>query len=717
MMPEKLPKIRCFALRRECRQWLDSHQSELYHACILLCGPANTDRLRFPGGSEPHEKLGPGELRVHILLTGGSGLLGTELRKLGAEFDAPGHDQLDVRDAVNVREYIDSQRPAIIIHAAAATNNREIEADPRTALETNIIGTTNVALACLGTRIRLVYISTDYVYRGDRGEYTEADELLPANLYAWTKLAGECAVRAVPNHLIIRTSFGGTRFDYPAAFTDKWSSKDYVDVIAPQLLQAARSPLTGIVNIGGPRRTIYDYASERSPEVRKITRDSSQHASPADTSMQLDRWQEYKRGQGVVRGVTSCRVCGSERMQRYLDLGMLPLANNLAASALAARQMPRFPMQVQYCRDCSLSQLSVVVDPRELFSHYTYRSSINKGYIRHCRQMAIALRDSLELTESDLVVDIAGNDGALLAEFRDEIGVGVLNVDPAENIAAIAESRGIPTINHFWSDKVAERVVREFGRPKLITATNVFAHVDDVRGFMAAAKTSLHPQGALVLEFPYGVDFIEHCEFDTIYFEHLSYMLIEPVRRLASSLDMAVFDVQKQDIHGGTVRVFVGHDGAHSVRPSVQSFLDNERRGGYHDVALYLDWRREIDALIDDTVEQLRRLKRGGAKIAAFAASAKGNTLLNACRLDTATIDYIVDDTPEKIGKFSPGTGIPIVDRSRLAADPPDCLVILAWNFKQEIIDSMPEYSQGGGRYIIPIPGFQIVEGVSKSHD
>jgi dTDP-4-dehydrorhamnose reductase len=651
------------------------------------------------------------------LLTGGTGLLGTELRKLDADIVAPTRDQFNICDAAHVRACIDADRPNIIIHAAAATNNRAIEASPRDALETNIKGTANLALACLETRVRLVFISTDYVYKGDRGQYSEADELLPANLYAWTKLAGETAVRTVPNHLIIRTSFGNSRFDYPAAFTDKWSSKEYVDVIAAEILQAARSPLTGVVNIGGPRRTMFDYAISRNPDVGRISLSNDTHDSPADTSMNLGRWQAYKDGANIVRGVTVCRVCGSENMQRYLDLGMLPLANNLAPSAVEAKQMRRFPMQVQYCCDCSLSQLSVVIDPRELFSHYAYRSSINQGYIRHCRQMAVSVRDALALTKEDLVVDIAGNDGALLSEFKAEIGVKVLNVDPAENIAAIAESRGIPTINSFWSGEIAEQIVKEYGHPKLITATNVFAHVDDVRGFVSAAKSCLHEQGALVLEFPYGVDFIEHREFDTIYFEHLSYVLIEPVNRLAASLQMQIFDVQKQDIHGGTVRVFIGHRGAHPVNASVQSFLDNEKRNGFHDTAIYRDWSREIDALIADLVAQLKRLKENGAKIAAFAASAKGNTLLNSCRLDSATIDYIVDDTPEKIGKYSPGTGIPIVDRSRLADDPPDYLIILAWNFTREIVDSTTEYSAAGGKYIIPIPGFRIIERATELDD
>ena len=412
---------------------------------------------------------------------------------------------------------------------------------------------------------------------------------------------------------------------------------------------------------------------------------------------------------GIVREVSSCRVCGCSDLSHYLDLGMMPLANNLAASTDAAKAMRRFPMQVQYCPDCSLSQLTVVIDPREMFSNYAYRSSISQAYLVHCRAMAKSLNGSLGLGADDLVVDIAGNDGALLAVFKEELGVRVVNVDPAENLAAIAEAAGVTTITSFWGTTAAERIVRDYGRPSLITATNVFAHVDDVRGFVAAAKDCLREDGALMLEFPYGVDFIEHREFDTIYFEHLSYLLLEPVRRLAESLGMSVFDVQKQDIHGGTIRVFIGNDGEHEILPSVSEFIANEKNEGYHDAAIYEAWNKEVDALIADLVSQITALKKGGFKVAAFAASAKGNTLLNACRFDSDTVDYIVDDTPEKIGRFSPGTGIPIVDRTVLANDPPDYLVILAWNFAKEIIASTADFSAGGGKYIIPIPAFEII--------
>ena len=221
------------------------------------------------------------------------------MSKMGVDMIAPRREELNIADAAAVAKYVKKLSPDVIIHAAAVTNNRDIEADPSDALDVNIKGTVNLVQACLGSRTRLVFISSDYVYKGDRGDYRESDEVLPSNLYAWTKLAGEAAVRAVPNHLIIRTSFGASVFDYPAAFTDKWSSKEYVDIIAPKILKAAAGVATGVLNIGGPRRTLHDYASERNPQVKKISRGESAHDSPADTSLNLDKWTEFENDGGA----------------------------------------------------------------------------------------------------------------------------------------------------------------------------------------------------------------------------------------------------------------------------------------------------------------------------------------------------------------------------------------------------------------------------------
>jgi len=387
----------------------------------------------------------------------------------------------------------------------------------------------------------------------------------------------------------------------------------------------------------------------------------------------------------------------------------MPLANNLEPTSELAKNTERFPLQVMFCESCSASQLSVVVDPEKLFSYYTYRSSINAGYVKHCRQMAKDLQQKYNLNEESFHIDIAGNDGALLKEFKEEIGLEVLNIDPAKNLCAIAEKEGIPSIPEFLTLDTAKGVNTIHGKSDLVTATNVFAHVDNVKDFLLSCKELINENGVIVLEFPYLIDFIENNEFDTVYFEHLSYLNIIPIDNLCTDIGLKIIDVEKQNIHGGTLRVSISNETSiHIPTVAVFDLVQDELAEGYLLYDKYSNWSKQVDKTIESFALNILDLKRKGYKIAAFAASAKGNTLLNSASINTDIIDYIVDETPEKIGKFSPGTGIPIVNKNRLVSDPPDYLVILSWNFKEEIMEKLkPIYS---GKYIIPIPSFQILD-------
>lgn len=400
---------------------------------------------------------------------------------------------------------------------------------------------------------------------------------------------------------------------------------------------------------------------------------------------------------------TNCRVCNSDKLTTYLDLGLMPLANNLESTSEKAKDMDRYPLQVMFCEECGLSQLSVVVDPEVLYSYYTYRSSVNGGYVRHCREMAVQLKNKYNLTSNSFHIDIAGNDGALLSEFKDEIGLRVLNIDPALNLCKIAHSKGIHSWPEFFNSETADRTLKIHGDADLITATNVFAHVDNVKDFIDASKNLLKKEGVLVLEFPYLVDFIENMEFDTIYFEHLSYFSLLPIMRLCGNSGMKVVNAEKQKIHGGTLRVTIAHEESnHEISRNVSWFVNNEIELGYDKVETYHSWAELVYKSIKDFKSSIEYLKKKGHRIAAFAASAKGNTLLNSANLDGETIDYISDETPEKIGKFSPGTGIPILNKEQIKESGPDYLLILSWNFKDEIMTKLNETYKG--KYLIPIP-------------
>jgi hypothetical protein len=367
---------------------------------------------------------------------------------------------------------------------------------------------------------------------------------------------------------------------------------------------------------------------------------------------------------------------------------MLPLSNNLAVSATDPIHHERYPLKVVLCEDCGLSQLSIVIDPRVMYCNYVYRSSISQGYKDHCRKWAEGMK------RPAFHIDIAGNDGALLHEFKQIHDHRVLNIDPAKNLVDICEAKGVRQYTAFWGVSAAQHLITT-GWPKadLITATNVFAHVDDVREFMEAVKMVLSDDGVLQLEFPYLIDFIEKGEFDTVYFEHLSYFSIRPLYHLCAEVGLSLMSVSHHHIHGGSVRVTIGRG---EPDDSVVDYLQKEI--AYSTIEPY----RIFAGKVDKVIARVRAFMLSHDNIAAFAASAKGNTLLNC--VGPVPVRYIVDETPEKIGRFSPGTRIPIVDMATLKSDPPEYLIILAWNFAEEIMSKcrMKGYR---GKFVLPLTG------------
>lgn len=648
---------------------------------------------------------------MRVILFGGSGTLGSELQKLNADIICPTHEECDITNGKRVGNLIYIHKPDIVINAAAIIDNRSIEKDPMPSIKTNIIGSANIAMVCLEYNIRLVYISTDYLYEGYRGNYREDDPLKPFNLYAWTKLGGEASTVAVKNHLIIRTSFGKNTFDYKEAFTDKWSSKCYVDEIAPMILEAAMSPLTGVLNLGTERKTLYDYASQRS-EVKPVKIADTNHFTPYDTSLNLQKWMDYKSDKSIAKPHTKCRCCGSDKLVKYLDLGLMPLANNLEYTAKLAKAKDRFPLQVLFCEECYLSQLSVVIDPEVLFSYYTYRSGVSQGYLDHCKEMAVSLAIDYPnvIGNNPLHIDIAGNDGALLMEFEKEYFHRTLNVDPASNLCSIAERNGIESICEFWSSELAEKLVVSHVKADLITATNVFAHLDDIKDFMLGCKTILADDGIIVIENPYLTEFIDNMEYCQTYFEHVSYLSLSPVMRLCDDLGLKVVDAIHVPIHSGSMRYIITHrESSHMELNRVGYVLSDEQSKGYDDISTYTKYQSKVNAINTTFTNGLLSLKKQGYSIVGFGSSAKGNTLLNYAGINTDIMDAILDDTEQKIGKFSPGTGIPIYARNYLKSHSVDYVVILAWNFSSEIINKLRDYGYEG-KFIIPCPSFQILD-------
>jgi hypothetical protein len=393
-------------------------------------------------------------------------------------------------------------------------------------------------------------------------------------------------------------------------------------------------------------------------------------------------------------------------METYLDLGMLPMANNLKDTKESAENAERFPLQVMLCKDCGLSQLSVIVDPEELFNYYTYRSGVNKGYIQHCSDMAKSLTKRFKLDEKTFHIDIGGNDSTLLQEFKNILHHEVLNVDPSVNLTEISRENGIPAITAFWGLTTVADIGK---RANLLTSTNVFAHLDDVAEFIVASKGMLRTNSILVIENPYLIDFIDNMEYDTIYFEHVSYWSVLPMLALCKEYGMKLISAEKQAIHGGSMRYIITRkESIYRQSIKIKQFCEEEKKRGFANFKTYKDWAKKVEKSIMDFNSKIRELKRQDERIIAFAASAKGNTLLNCAKIDSSIIDCIIDETPEKIGKFSPGTGIPIVGLENIMKIVPDYILILSWNFEKEIVEKVRGLGYKG-KFITPIPSWKVI--------
>ena len=352
-------------------------------------------------------------------------------------------------------------------------------------------------------------------------------------------------------------------------------------------------------------------------------------------------------------------------------------------------------------------QITETVPPETLFSDYAYFSSFSDTMVSHAKSIAQRLTSDRKLGVDSLVVEVASNDGYLLQWYR-EAGVPVLGVEPARNIAKVAiEERGIPTISEFFGKALATQLASEGKQVDIIHANNVLAHVADLNGVVAGFRALLKPNGVAVVECPYLKDLIDHVEFDTIYHEHLCYFSLTALDRLFRRHDLEIVDVERLDIHGGSIRIHAVPSGAESVRESVKSLLADEAQW-VDDAASYASFGTRVENLGKELMGLLRRLKSEGKRIAVYGASAKGSTLLNFFGIDRELIDYVVDRSTVKQGHYTPGTHLKIYDPDHLTRDQPDYCLLLTWNFAQEILQQQHQFRDQGGQFIIPIPEVKV---------
>lgn len=394
-------------------------------------------------------------------------------------------------------------------------------------------------------------------------------------------------------------------------------------------------------------------------------------------------------------------------MTPVLSLGETPLANRLLTDEQLGTPEPTWPLELAWCPDCSLVQITETVPPETLFSDYAYFSSFSDTMVAHAKSIAQRLTSDRGLDTESLVVEVASNDGYLLQWYR-EAGVPVLGIEPAQNIAKVArEERGIPTISEFFGSDVATRLAEDGQRADIIHANNVLAHVADLNGVVAGFRAMLKPNGVAVVECPYLKDLIDHVEFDTIYHEHLCYFSLTALDRLFRSHDLEIVDVERLDIHGGSIRIHAMPTGAEPIRESVTMLLAEEAEW-VDDAVSYASFGTRVENLRKDLVGLLDRLKSENKRIAVYGASAKGSTLLNFFGIGKDQIDYVVDRSTVKQGNFTPGTHLKIYDPERLSEDQPDYCLLLTWNFAKEILEQQKKYRDQGGQFIIPIPEVRV---------
>ena len=402
-----------------------------------------------------------------------------------------------------------------------------------------------------------------------------------------------------------------------------------------------------------------------------------------------------------------CRICRGQNLTKFLDLEDQPLANAFLKKEDLGADEPKYPLRVFFCQDCGLSQLTDIVDPNILFRDYVYFSSGMPRLSEHFRTYARQVREDF-MSKGDLVVELGSNDGILLHEMKD-FGVGVLGVDPALNIAKVANERGVETIPDFFSEELAKKIVSTHGRAHAIIGNNVVAHINDYHDLMRGVGTLLAPKGVFVFEAPYLADMFENLTFDTVYHEHMSYLSVRPLMNLFAQYGMEIIDAKLFPVQGMSLRVYAAKKGAYEVRPSVAELINRENQMGMSSIDAYQKLAVRVAGLKTEVISVLHNLKRQGKRVAGYGAPAKGNTLLNYFGIGPDILENVNDALPSKIGLFTPGMHIPVIDIKEARKNSPDYYFMLAWNYQKAVVQQEAEFLQQGGKFIMPVGNTRII--------
>lgn len=411
----------------------------------------------------------------------------------------------------------------------------------------------------------------------------------------------------------------------------------------------------------------------------------------------------------MIDALIECLICGGAELVPFLDLGDIPLANSFLKSLEELASERKYPLRVCYCARCSHVQLSHSVNPAEMFSEYIYFTGNSESVVSHARRLSQIVRANVELDHSSFIVEIGSNDGTVLQVFK-EISNNVLGVDPARNVAQVARERGVPTVAEFFTEELADDLSCTHGKAAVIVGRNVLAHVPKLRGLARGIAKLLARDGLALIEVPYFVALLEHMEFDTIYHEHLSYFSVAALDALFKAAGLELIDVKRILLHGGSLLLYFQQRGGRRKRhDSVETFLRSEAESRVLTPGSLETFAERVMMLKDEIREFVHAAKSGSRRMAGYGACAKGNVLMNMCGLSRDDIEFIVDRSTYKHGLFAPGKGIPIFSIDKLYEEDIDFLLLLAWNFADEIIRQQSRFEAKGGVFIVPIPHPQFI--------
>tara|TARA_B110000027_G_scaffold40974_1_gene45230 strand:- start:6303 stop:7484 length:1182 start_codon:yes stop_codon:yes gene_type:complete len=392
-------------------------------------------------------------------------------------------------------------------------------------------------------------------------------------------------------------------------------------------------------------------------------------------------------------------------------LGLQPPSDQFLDKKKADNDTIFYPLSVNTCKTCGFKQLTHVVDPKILYQQdYPYESSLTQSGLDHFYEFALSVKNQFKLNSDDLVIDIGSNVGVLLNSFK-SLGTKVLGVDPAKNICKIANKRGINTLNSFFDSDICDLIKKKHGKAKVITGTNVFAHIDNLSELFKNVKKILDKKdGIFIIEVPHFLNLLKDLEYDTIYHEHLSYITIQPLIKFLKKKNLKIFRVEKKDIHGGSIRIFISYINSFKTDKSVNIILKQEKKADLNSLEVLNNFSENVKKNRFNLITLMSKLKLKKKKIIALSTPAKGMTLLNYCKLDKDFISFATEKSKLKIGKFTPGGNIPIYDDIKILREKPDYAIILAWNFAKEIINNNKLFLKNGGKFIIPIPNVKIIK-------